>query len=69
VEAAHLGLAFAFNEMRVPALVAQCASQNLRAIGALKKIGAQQSGLLRQTWDVTGVFGDHIRWQFQPPSK
>ncbi len=59
-EGAELVLEFAFETLNVHRLEARCAVQNGRGNGALRKIGAVQEGVLRQSFLRNGQYLDQV---------
>jgi ribosomal-protein-alanine N-acetyltransferase len=62
VEGAALVLDFAFDKVGVQRLEARAAVPNARGNGALRKIGAVQEGLLRQSFLRNGQYLDQVLW-------
>lgn len=62
VESAHLALEFAFVELGVHRLEARAAVRNGRGNSALRKLGAVQEGLLRESFYRNGEYLDQVLW-------
>jgi|ERR1043166_7383556 RimJ/RimL family protein N-acetyltransferase len=62
VEGAELTQAFVFNTIGVKRLEARAAIANGRGNGALRKLGAVQEGVLRQSFTRDGVYYDQALW-------
>ncbi len=62
VESAQLALEFAFNELGVHRLEARAATRNGRGNAALRKLGAVQEGVLRQSFFRNGEYMDQALW-------
>lgn len=62
VEAARLVVDFAFDTMDIHRLEARASVENGRGNGALKKLGARQEGLLRQSFLRRGRYHDQLLW-------
>jgi [ribosomal protein S5]-alanine N-acetyltransferase len=62
VEAARLVVDFAFDTMDIHRLEARASVENGRGNGALKKLGARQEGLLRQSFLRRGRYHDQMLW-------
>ena len=62
LEAARLVGSFAFGSVGVHRLEARVALQNGRANGALRKLGAVQEGVLRQSVRRGGEYVDQVLW-------
>jgi ribosomal-protein-alanine N-acetyltransferase len=58
VEGARLVLGFAFDQLGVHRLEARCSVENGRGNGALRKVGAVQEGVLRQSFLKDGRYHD-----------
>lgn len=62
LEAAHLLLRFAFDEVRIHRIEARAAVDNDRGNAALRKIGASQEGTLKDAFWRDEVFVDQYLW-------
>jgi RimJ/RimL family protein N-acetyltransferase len=62
VDAARLVLTFAFDVVGVHRLEARVPAYNGRALGALRKLGAVQEGLLRKSLRLDGTCVDQTLW-------
>lgn len=62
VESARLALEFAFTELGVHRLEARAAIRNGRGNAALRKMGAVQEGVLRQSFFRNGEYMDQALW-------
>jgi RimJ/RimL family protein N-acetyltransferase len=62
VEAAHLLITFAFDIAGVHRLEARIPAANGRALGAMRKLGAVQEGLLRKSLPLDGGYVDQTLW-------
>jgi RimJ/RimL family protein N-acetyltransferase len=61
-EAAELVVDFTFNVLKTHRLEARAALCNARGNGAMKKLGAQQDGTLRQSFFRNGEYVDQVIW-------
>jgi ribosomal-protein-alanine N-acetyltransferase len=62
VESARLVLDFAFDTVGVHRLEARASLANGRGNGALRKIGAVEEGVLRQSFFRSGAYHDQVLW-------
>jgi len=62
IESAQLALEFAFVELGVHRLEARAAVRNGRGNSALRKLGAVQEGLLRESFYRNGEYMDQMLW-------
>lgn len=62
VQSARLALHFAFTELGVHRLEARAAVRNGRGNAALRKLGAVQEGILRQSFLRNGEYMDQVLW-------
>jgi len=69
MDGARLVVAFAFEVLGVHRLEARAVVRNGRGNGALRKLGAEQEGLLRQSFLRNGEYHDQILWTLRAPSR
>lgn len=62
IQSARLALHFAFTELGVHRLEARAAARNGRGNAALRKLGAVQEGILRQSFLRNGEYLDQVMW-------
>jgi RimJ/RimL family protein N-acetyltransferase len=62
IQSARLALHFAFTELGVHRLEARAAVRNGRGNAALRKLGAVQEGILRQSFLRNGEYLDQVLW-------
>jgi ribosomal-protein-alanine N-acetyltransferase len=68
VAAAKAALDFLFSELRVDRLEARTALDNGRGIGVLRKLGAAEEGLLRQSLRLRSGYVDQTLWTLFSPT-
>lgn len=62
MDSAQLALEFAFDELGVHRLEARAAARNGRGNAVLRKLGAVQEGVLRQSFFRSGEYMDQVLW-------